>query len=125
MELILPCALSLAALSLIMAGAWLVARVPGRSGWIDAIWSLAVGLVGAGAALVPLDGTIAPRQGLVAAMVALWGLRLGGHIALRTAGHGDDPRYAQLRREWGSAFPRGFSPFCRSRLWRGGCWCSA
>jgi hypothetical protein len=50
---------------------------PGRSGWIDAIWSLAVGLVGAGAALVPLDGTIAPRQGLVAAMVALWGLRLG------------------------------------------------
>jgi steroid 5-alpha reductase family enzyme len=105
MELILPCALSLAALSLIMAGAWLIARVPGRSGWVDAIWSLAVGLVGAGAAMVPLDGTIAPRQGLVAAMVALWGLRLGGHIALRTAGHGDDPRYAQLRREWGDRFP--------------------
>jgi steroid 5-alpha reductase family enzyme len=41
---------------------------------------------------------------MVAGMVALWALRLGGHIALRTAGHGDDPRYAQLRREWGDRF---------------------
>ncbi|WP_245654072.1 DUF1295 domain-containing protein [Novosphingobium rosa] len=102
--MILPCVLSLAALSAIMAGAWLVARVPGRSGWIDAVWSLAVGLVGAGAALVPLDGGIEPRQGLVAGMVALWALRLGGHIALRTAGHGDDPRYAELRKAWGNRF---------------------
>jgi steroid 5-alpha reductase family enzyme len=104
MAMILACALSLAALSVIMAGTWLIARVPGRSGWIDAIWSLAVGLVGAAAALIPLRGGLMPRQVLVAGMVALWALRLGGHIALRTAGHGDDPRYTELRREWGDRF---------------------
>ncbi|WP_241126954.1 DUF1295 domain-containing protein [Novosphingobium terrae] len=92
------------ALSIIMAGAWCIARHPGRSGWIDVIWSLAVGLVGAVAALLPSPDTIPLRQGLVAGMVALWALRLGGHIALRTAGHGDDPRYAELRREWGERF---------------------
>jgi len=33
--------------------------------------------------------------------VALWSLRLAAHIAARiTPGH-DDPRYAELRREWG------------------------
>ncbi|WP_343611916.1 DUF1295 domain-containing protein [Novosphingobium sp.] len=104
MAMILPCALSLAALCAIMAGGWAIARVPGKSGWIDAIWSLAVALVGAGAALAPLNGGVTPRQGLVAGMVALWGLRLAGHIAWRSAGHGDDPRYAELRREWGDRF---------------------
>jgi steroid 5-alpha reductase family enzyme len=104
MLITLLCASSLITLSAIMACAWAFARTPGRSGWIDAIWSLAVGLVGAGFALVPLGGATGPRQDMVAGMVALWALRLGGHIALRTAGHGDDPRYAQLRREWGDRF---------------------
>lgn len=92
------------ALSLIMALAWVVGRLPGRSGWIDAAWSLATGLVGAVVALVPVADGVTPRQGLVAGMVALWSLRLGGHIALRTAGGGDDPRYAELRRAWGPRF---------------------
>lgn len=39
-------------------------------------------------------------------MVAIWALRLGGSIALRTHGAGDDPRYAQLEKEWGADFPR-------------------
>jgi len=104
MTMILLCAWGAAALSVIMAGAWGIARRPGRSGWIDVIWSLAVGLVGAGLSLVPVQGAISLRQELVAGMVALWSLRLGGHIAMRTAGHGDDPRYAQLRREWGENF---------------------
>jgi steroid 5-alpha reductase family enzyme len=37
---------------------------------------------------------------LVAALAALWSLRLGGHIVMRTKGGGDDPRYAQLRKQW-------------------------
>jgi steroid 5-alpha reductase family enzyme len=124
MLMILPCALSLAALCVIMTGGWAIARIPGRSGWIDAIWSLAVALVGSGAALAPLQGGT-PRQGLVASMVALWGLRLAGHIAWRSAGHGDDPRYAELRREWGIVSNCGCSCSCKFKLWRDGCWCSA
>ena len=41
------------------------------------------------------------RPLLVAGLAALWSLRLGSHIVLRTARGGDDPRYRQLRVEWG------------------------
>lgn len=92
-------------LSATMAGAWLVALCTGRCGWIDAIWSLATGMFGAVAALVPFAaGEISTRQVLVALLALFWSLRLGIHIAARTAHGGDDPRYGQLRDEWGEAF---------------------
>ena len=47
-----------------------------------------------------------PRQWLVAALVAVWSIRLGSHIALRTAAITDDPRYAAFAKEWGVNSPR-------------------
>lgn len=93
-------------LSVTMACAWLVAIRTGRSGWIDAIWSFAVGAGGVAAALLPLEGDASwqVRQSVVAVLAAVWSLRLGLHIVVRTAGGGDDPRYAQLREEWGANF---------------------
>jgi steroid 5-alpha reductase family enzyme len=93
-----------------MAIAWLVALGTGRSGWIDAFWSFVVGGTGAAAALLSVDATTpTARQLLVASMVALWSLRLGIHISIRTAHGGDDPRYRHLREEWGARFrPRLF-----------------
>lgn len=89
-----------------MAGAWAIRLRSGQSGWVDAIWSAAVGMGGAMLALYPF-GDITPRQWLCATLVALWSARLASHIARRTASaKGDDPRYAALRREWGDAFPR-------------------
>jgi len=94
-----------ACLSLTMAGAWMVALWTGRSGWIDAIWSFATGVLGAVAALLPFAGDdISTRQVLVAVLAIVWSLRLGIHIAVRTARGGDDPRYRHLREEWGNAF---------------------
>ena len=94
-------------LSVLMAGAWMVQQRTGNSGWVDTIWTFSLGLVGAGAALWPVAGT-APnaRQWLVAGLVAIWSLRLGVHIAIRTAGITDDPRYAAFAREWGVDSPR-------------------
>src|SRR6267154_1494841 len=68
------------ALSILMAGAWAVQQRTGNSGWVDTIWTFALGLVGAGSALWPVAGA-APnaRQWLVAALVAIWSLRLGTH----------------------------------------------
>ncbi|WP_379064253.1 DUF1295 domain-containing protein [Mesorhizobium sp. UC22_110] len=92
-------------LSATMIGAWLIALRTGRSGWIDAIWSFATGAFGAAAALVPFaDAEMTVRQVLVAVLALLWSLRLGIHITARTARSGDDPRYGQLREEWGKAF---------------------
>lgn len=95
-----------AALALVMAAAWAVAVRTGRSGWIDAIWSFAVGAAGVLASLVPITEwqVLGARQWLVAVLAAIWSIRLGSHIVSRTIGGGDDPRYAQLKQDWGAAF---------------------
>jgi steroid 5-alpha reductase family enzyme len=103
-------------LSLLMAVAWIVQQRTGNSGWVDTIWTFALGLVGAAGALWPVAGT-APnaRQWLVAALVAIWSLRLGLHIAVRTAGIADDPRYAAFAREWGGDSPRRMFVFLQNQ----------
>lgn len=91
-----------------MTAAWQVVLRTGNSGWADASWSATVGAAGIAAALVPLaPGEPSGRALLVAAIVAVWSLRLASHIARRTLAGADDPRYAQLRKEWGeAAYPR-------------------
>src|ERR1700687_1042304 len=85
----------------------MVQQRPGNSGWVDTIWTFSLGLVGAASALWPVAGS-APnaRQWLVAALVAIWSLRLGVHIAVRTSGITDDPRYAAFASDWGLDAPR-------------------
>jgi steroid 5-alpha reductase family enzyme len=87
-------------LSTAMGAAWLVAERTRRSGWIDAIWTFATGLAGFAIALwqVP-PGVLRPF--LVAGLSGLWSLRLCFHIVSRTMRGGEDPRYQQLRVEWG------------------------
>jgi steroid 5-alpha reductase family enzyme len=103
-------------LSILMAFAWIVQQRTGNSGWVDTIWTFAVGLVGAGSALWPVGGEAAnARQWLVAALVAIWSLRLGTHIAIRTAGISDDPRYAAFAKEWGTSSPRRMFVFLQNQ----------
>jgi steroid 5-alpha reductase family enzyme len=45
------------------------------------------------------------RRALATAITALWGLRLGGYLAWRNWGRGEDPRYQAMRRRWGARFP--------------------
>src|ERR1700691_5482464 len=94
-------------LAVAMAMAWLVQRVSGNAGWVDAIWRFSTGVAGVVYAVFPVQaGGATGRQMLVAALAAAWALRLGLHIAGRSARGGEDARYAQLRRDWGAAFQR-------------------
>src|SRR5580693_4166229 len=103
-------------LSVLMAGAWLVQQRTGNSGWVDTIWTFSLGIVGAGSALWPVAGHPPNiRQWLVAALVAIWSLRLGVHIAVRTAAISDDPRYAAFAREWGVNSPRRMFVFLQNQ----------
>jgi steroid 5-alpha reductase family enzyme len=88
-------------LSTVMAGAWAIQRATGASGWIDTIWSFAVGFGGIIAAVFS-DGATG-RRVTVAIIVAAWALRLGGHIGARTKGNDEDPRYAKLIEDWGQS----------------------
>jgi steroid 5-alpha reductase family enzyme len=91
------------ALALAMTGAWALQRATRNAGWVDAVWSGATGLVGAACALAPAPTNT--RQLIVAALAALWSVRLAWHIAQRTAGGApEDARYAEFRSEWGAAF---------------------
>lgn len=95
-----------AALSILMTLAWAVQQRTGNSGWVDTIWTFALGLVGAGASLWPVAGASPERQAVIAVLVAIWSLRLGSHIAVRSAGIADDPRYAAFAKDWGINAPR-------------------
>ncbi len=98
---------ALAFMAAAMTLAWVLARRTGSHGWVDTVWSFATGLCAAGLALAPLgDGSSALRPLLVAGAVGLWSLRLGSHILVRTLKGGDDPRYAELVRQWGPSAPR-------------------
>lgn len=91
------------ALSVAMGLAWLVWVRSKNSGWVDTIWTFSVGataIVGAQALQIATDN-VAARSMIVAFLVVMWTLRLGSHIALRTSGISDDPRYAKLIRDWG------------------------
>ena len=90
-----------ALMSVAMAGAFLVEQKTRNSGWIDVVWTFGLGATGFAGALLPFGGGPWPRRIFVAVLVASWALRLGLHIAGRTRNIKDDPRYAQLRRDWG------------------------
>jgi len=98
----------LAAMAAVMVCAWAYGLARKNGGWTDVFWTFGTGLSLAAAALFPLEpgAAPAPRQWLVAGLVALWALRLGTYIAPRVAAHPEDPRYAKFRQDWGQAYPR-------------------
>lgn len=91
-----------------MAIAWAIQRSTGNSGWIDTVWSFAVGAAAFALSLLPLTAgnSLTNRQILVASLIAVWAARLGGYIAFRSAGAAEDPRYAWLMKEWGETASR-------------------
>ena len=94
-----------AAVSVAMMLAWAVQLLTHKSGWIDTVWTFAVGAGGVAAALLPDAAANPARRIAVAILVAIWAVRLGLHIAGRTHGGEDDPRYAALQRQQGKAWP--------------------
>ena len=84
---------------------WLVGLRIGRYNVVDVTWGLSFVAIGA-AAMAWARGhgyQATSRQALVFALTAMWGLRLSTYIAVRSRGHGEDPRYdAMLARATGS-----------------------
>lgn len=113
LELLVALIVAAVAFSIVMSVATVVERTTGNAGWVDTIWTFGLGAVCVGAALVPLgpEGWPAARQLLVAVLAATWSVRLGSHLAARSAKAGDDPRYAALRQQWGRDAPRRMAIF--------------
>jgi steroid 5-alpha reductase family enzyme len=69
---------------------------------VDIVWGLGFVITSWVLALT-IDGD-STRQILLAVMVGAWGLRLGGYLAKRNIGHGEDWRYKAMRKKKGARF---------------------
>ena len=95
-----------ALLSLVMMLAWVAQRRLHNAGWVDVFWTFGLGLAGVIFALAPAPSLAWQRQILVAALVAVWSLRLGLHLLDRTRKAPEDVRYANFRRDWAEHYER-------------------
>jgi steroid 5-alpha reductase family enzyme len=93
-----------AGLMALFALVYLLARWLNNYGIVDIAWSYALGAAAVAYALLAPGWPV--RRALIAALAAIWSLRLGTHLWIRVAHHHpeEDSRYAQLRRDWHGAF---------------------
>src|SRR5574338_1126529 len=88
----------LAGMTAVMTLGWIVQRALNNAGWVDVFWTFGAGASCVVVALwsdLPANGE---RQLLVAALAALWSLRVGLYVSLRVARSGREARrHAALR----------------------------
>ena len=83
----------------LLTAVWLLSLSRRDAGIMDVAYPMAVSLPVL--VLIYDRGTWSPHECVIAAMVALWSLRMSAHIFLRGRGHGEDGRYAAWRRRFG------------------------
>lgn len=104
MSTLLIVALAAAALGLLFARTYALARRMENYGIVDIVWSYAFGALALFYAAT-LDGW-PPRRWLMAAIVVIWSARLGTHLYRRVMSHHpeEDRRYAEMRTRWSNNF---------------------
>jgi steroid 5-alpha reductase family enzyme len=85
---------SLGLAGLVQAGTWAVSRRVERVNVVDVAWGPGLAAIATLAAAERGGGRA--RRALLAAGVTAWGTRLAAHVGRRSAGHGEDPRYAEM-----------------------------
>jgi steroid 5-alpha reductase family enzyme len=85
----------------IMAFVWLWSYKIKNAGVVDIFWSYNFPVIAV--ILFLLGPGYGPRRLLICSMVFIAGARLGTHLAVRILKHlrQEEPRYAQIRKEWG------------------------
>ncbi len=82
-----------------MTGVFIIATLKKDNSIIDIAWGFGFILIALFS--IAYTGFYTLRHDIVTTLVALWGIRLSGYIALRTWGKGEDPRYVVWRKTWG------------------------
>lgn len=81
-------------------GAWfIIAQIKKNNSIVDIAWGLGFILLTWFSFFK--DGSFLARQILVSTLVTLWGTRISGQIAIRNFGKGEDPRYTEMKKNWG------------------------
>jgi steroid 5-alpha reductase family enzyme len=93
-NLLVVSGVSLIAVMALFAVTFAIGRRIGRYNVVDVAWGISFVVVAAVAAGVGTGDLL--RRLLLLALVAVWGLRLAWHMYGKSAGKGEDPRYATL-----------------------------
>jgi steroid 5-alpha reductase family enzyme len=96
MNFVAVSAASLAALAVLHGITFGIGRRFGRYNVVDVAWGL--GFVAVAAVAAALGTGDLFRRILLLTLVAVWGVRLASHMAVKSAGKGEDPRYRDLLR---------------------------
>jgi steroid 5-alpha reductase family enzyme len=87
----------------VMVALWAIATAIKDVSVVDIVWGLLFG-IGAWTAHLTCDRADGAVGTLLLVLVTVWGLRLAIHIGRRNLGHGEDPRYAAMRKKVGRSF---------------------
>jgi steroid 5-alpha reductase family enzyme len=96
-------ALNLGVVLVLLTGLWGVSVAMKDTSIVDIFWGSGFVVV-AWVTFAVADGSSA-RKLFLAVLTTIWGLRLTIHLARRNLGHGEDPRYARMRKQWGEKWP--------------------
>lgn len=96
-------AINAAAIFVMVTALWAVSVAVKDTSIVDIFWGSGFVVV-AWVSYLVADGSGSYRL-LLAVLTTLWGLRLTAHLANRNLGHGEDFRYAQMRKRHGSKWP--------------------
>src|SRR3954463_3561316 len=88
---------SVLVLAVVHSVTFLIGRRLGRYNVVDVAWGIGFIAVAAVSALAGHGDPV--RRWLLLALVTVWGFRLSWHMYRKTAGKGEDPRYADLLRD--------------------------
>ncbi|MEZ0349339.1 DUF1295 domain-containing protein [Mycobacterium sp. pR1184] len=88
------CGASVAVLAVVHSVTFTIGKRIGRYNVVDVAWG--IGFVGIAAVAAALGHGDPIRRWLLLALVTIWGARLSWHIHRKTAGKGEDPRYAAM-----------------------------
>ncbi|MFW6284000.1 MAG: DUF1295 domain-containing protein [Desulfosalsimonas sp.] len=102
MDTMILFAVNLAAAAGFMTAGWVIRLVRKNASVADIFWGAGFVLV-AWLTFFQADGFF-QRKLILAIMVTVWGMRLFIHIAARSRGKGEDPRYAAWRAQYGQRF---------------------
>lgn len=87
-----------AIVSALMFVLWLIQLRTKNAGIVDVGWTLSVAILAI--LYAALGKGSAVHRWVLAGTAALWALRLGGYLAIRTLGKPEDSRYHILRKRW-------------------------
>ena len=93
-----------AAVYLMMLGLWALSLVTRDASLVDRFWGAGFVLIAwVLHASLPVHSS-SPVRLVVLSLVTIWGMRLSLYIHFRNQGHGEDYRYAEMRRHHGPRF---------------------